>query len=51
MALANTVDAALHEFNIDSRGCVAKSICSSLYDKESKSESFILKTMAKTAIR
>ena len=34
VALANTVDAALQEFSIDSRGCLAKSICTALYDKE-----------------
>jgi len=48
--LANTVDTALQEFNIDGRGCVARSMCKTLYDKDDMSESVIVKTIAKSAI-
>ena len=49
--LANTVDTALQEFNIDGKGCVARSMCKTLYDKDDKSESVIVKTIANSAIK
>jgi len=48
--LANTVDTALQEFNIDGKGCVARSMCKTLYDKEEKSESVIVRTIANSAV-
>lgn len=48
--LANTVDTALQEFNIDGKGCVARSMCKTLYDKDDMSESVIVKTIANSAI-
>jgi len=49
--LANTVDTALQEFNIDGKGCVARSMCKTLYDKEEKSESVIVRTIANSAVK
>ena len=49
--LANTVDTALQEFNIDGKGCVARSMCKTLYDKDDKSDSVIVKTIANSAIK
>ena len=51
MHLANTVDTALQEFNIDGKGCVARSMCKTLYDKDDMSESVIVKTIANSAIK
>jgi len=48
--LANTVDTALQEFNIDGKGCVAKSMCKTLYDKDFKSDSVFVNTIAKSAM-
>jgi len=48
--LANTVDTALQEFNIDGKGCVARTMCTTLYDKEEKSDSIIVKSIASSAI-
>jgi hypothetical protein len=39
----------LQEFNIDSRGCVAKQICSTLYQVDE--DSFFTQTIAKSAYR
>jgi len=47
VALANTVDKALQEFNIDSRGCVAKHICTSLYEVDE--DNFLAQTISKSA--
>ena len=49
--LANTVDTALQEFNIDGKGCVARTMCTTLYDKEEKSDSIIVKSIASSAIK
>ena len=49
MGLANTVDHALHEFNIDGKGCMAKSMCDILYGEDSEQRNIIVKGIANSA--
>ena len=49
VGLANTVDHALHEFNIDGKGCMAKSMCDILYGDDSEQRGLIVKTIANSA--
>merc|ERR1719192_2638399 len=49
VGLANTVDHALHEFNIDGKGCMAKSMCDILYGEDSEQRGLIVKTIANSA--
>ena len=51
VALANTVDTALQEFNIDSKGCMARSMCDILYGERSQDTGMFVKTIASTASR
>jgi len=39
------------EFNIDGKGCVAKSMCTTLFDKEKKTESVLVKALAGSALK
>ena len=49
VGLANTVDHALTEFNIDGKGCMAKSMCDILYGKESEKHGMFVKAIANSA--
>ena len=49
VGLANTVDQALHEFNIDGRGCMAKSMCDILYGEDSEDRGMFVKAIANSA--
>merc|ERR1719471_2275262 len=49
VGLANTVDHALHEFNIDGKGCMAKSMCDILYGEESEQRGMLVKAIANSA--
>lgn len=49
VGLANTVDHALTEFNIDGKGCMAKSMCDILYGKESENHGMFVKAIANSA--
>ena len=49
VGLANTVDHALHEFNIDGKGCMAKSMCDILYGEDSEQRNIIVKGIANSA--
>ena len=49
VGLANTVDHALHEFNIDGKGCMAKSMCDILYGEDSEQRGMIVKAIANSA--
>jgi len=49
VGLANTVDHALHEFNIDGKGCMAKSMCDILYGDDSEQRGMIVKAIANSA--
>lgn len=51
VALANTVDNALTEFNIDGKGCIAKSMCTTLYDKNKKSENMMVRALMGSAVK
>ena len=49
VGLANTVDHALHEFNIDGKGCLAKSMCDILYGDDSEQRGMLVKAIANSA--
>jgi len=51
VGLANTVDSALMEFSIDGKGCIAKSMCTTLFDKNKKTESVLVKALAGSALK
>ena len=49
VGLANTVDHALTEFNIDGKGCLAKSMCDILYGEKSEGQGMFVKAIANSA--
>jgi len=49
VGLANTVDHALTEFNIDGKGCMAKSMCDILYGDDSEKHGMFVKAIANSA--
>lgn len=51
VSLANTVDMALTEFSIDGKGCIAKSMCTTLFDKNKKTDSVLVKALAGSALK
>ena len=49
VGLANTVDHALTEFNIDGKGCLAKSMCDILHGDKSSDHGVFVKAIANSA--
>ena len=49
VGLANTVDHALTEFNIDGKGCLAKSMCDILHGEKSDDHGVFVKAIANSA--